>query len=45
MEARTSIKEARANMQRAGHDAVVHNVRKTDLGREKNWSSLVANRR
>ena len=32
-------------MQRAGHDAVVHGVRKTDLGREKIWSSLVANRR
>jgi hypothetical protein len=24
---------------------VVHGVRKTDLGRERNWSSLVANRR
>ena len=32
-------------MQEAGHDAVVHGVRKTELGREKIWSSLVANRR
>jgi hypothetical protein len=44
-EARTSIKDARANLQEAGHDAVVHGVRKTDLGRERNWSSLLANRR
>jgi hypothetical protein len=45
MEARTSIKKARANLQRAGHDTVVHGVRKTHLGRERNWSSLVDNRR
>jgi hypothetical protein len=45
MEARTSIKEARANLQWAGYDAVVHGMRKTNLGRERNWSSLVANRR
>jgi hypothetical protein len=34
-EARTSIKEARANLQKAGHDAVVHGVRKTNLGKRE----------